>query len=249
MSSRLLVVLCVIGVIVALVVGFAILFGPQALMVYSIKRMMADSPEVAMVPQALLLTPLASPAGRRVAYFGYEFALPWSDVEEEVGGRVVRVTSGSGMTVSMEDPAFPGGPLSDTVFSDPGASAETAALVGSQGYDLYEDLLMATPDQLSWTMLRGESIRVGCLVMLKMVVLVETRGASAIYSFEDRNWRGFQIGQPGQDLRVVLGFFGQGGEEVWLTFEVPYSNRRLLTQDNVNCVITTLQRVPKTNEP
>ncbi len=246
MSSRLLVVLCVIAVIVALVVGFAVLFGDQALMVYSTKRAIANSPEVAMVPQALTLTPLESPAGQRVAYFGYEFALPWSDVEEEVGGRLVRLTTGSGMTVTMEDPAFPGGPLSETAFSDPGP---TAALLGSQGYELYEDLLMATPDQLSWTLPRQESMRVCFLVILKMTVLAQTRGASAVYSFEDRNWRGFQIGQPGQDARVVLGFFGQGGEEVWLTFEVPYSSRGSLTQDSVNCVITTLQRVPKTNEP
>ena len=235
--------------IVALLVGFAVLFGTQVVMVYSTKRMMANSPEVAMVPQALTLTPLESPAGRRVAYFGYEFALPWSDVEEELGGRAVRVISESGITISMEDPAFPGGPLSETVFSDPGPSAQTAALVGSRGYELYEDVLMATPDQLSWTLSRRESVRACWLVILKMAILAETRGVSAVYTFQDRNWRGFQIGQPGQDARVVLGLFGQGGEEVWLTFEVPYSSRGSLTQDSVNCVITTLQRVPMTNEP
>ena len=83
MSSRLPVVLCVIGLVVVLLVAFAILFGPQALMVYSMRKMAAGSPELSMVPQELLLTPLDSSAGRRVAYFGYEFALPWSDMEEQ----------------------------------------------------------------------------------------------------------------------------------------------------------------------
>ena len=115
MSTRLVVVLCIIGVLVALLIGFAVLFGPQALMVYSMKKMATKSPECSVVPQKLLLPPLDPAAGRRVAYFGYEFALPWPDAEEEdVSQGQVRLKSDAGELILLsKSAALPYGIPSD----------------------------------------------------------------------------------------------------------------------------------------
>lgn len=246
MSSRAIVVLGVVGLIVALGVLFAVFFGMQTLAVISVKRTAGKSPEMCVVPQGLEIASPADVPGTRFSYFGYEFELPWTDVEEEVRESSVRIDSDSGKIVLFFDPAQQLDIVEERVVPGPESREEVVALLGKPGYARYRDMLNATPDQLSVFMPREESFRVSVLLMMK-ALLAGSLSAPGLHSFEHGDLRGFQFGDPQAADTVIVHVFDKADQHLEFNFFAQDPDAKL-SQDEINRLIHTLKRAQESTE-
>ncbi len=246
MSSRAVVVLGVVGLIVALGVLFAVFFGVQTLAVIFVKRTAGKGPEMYVVPQELEIASPADVPGKRFSYFGYEFELPWTDVEEEIRESSVRIDSDSGKIVLFFDPVQQPDILNETILAHPDSQDEVVALLGEGRYGLYRDMLNSTPDQLSVFMSRQESIRVSVLLMMK-ALLAGSLSAPGLHSFEHGELRGFQLGDPQAPDTVIVHVFDKADQHLEFDFFAQDPGAKL-TQDDINRLIHTLKRAQESTE-
>jgi len=237
-SSRAVVVLGVIGLIVGLGVIFAVFFGVQTAAVIFVKRKVAGSPEMSMVPQPLLRTSASEAPGKRFSYFGYGFELPWTDATEDVKESSVRIDSTSGKAVLLLD-LTQGPPVPDL-----GAAVPTFLdMTGHNSYAFYDEVLQTTPDQLSVFMPRDKSVRAMDLLSLKFVLVPVAGPPSGIFTFAHGDSRGFQFGDPAVADKVFVEVFHQDQRAFEVVFFTGQDPEARLTQEEINRVITTLRRV------
>jgi len=230
----------VIGVIVLSGVVFVIFFGVQTVAVVFLKKQAVTMPEMSLVPAQLnVVSPTGMP-GRRFSYFGYEFELPWLEVEEEVSESSVRILSASGKFVLFYDPTQQFDLLEETVMPNPGARDEFVAQFGSMGYEFYKRVFNATPDQLSIFMSRRECVEVTMRLAMKSMVILTSDSGSGLYAFEHGELRGFQLGDPAAGGMVIVHIFDASDQHLEFSFAA--------SQDDINRLIDTLKPAERSYE-
>jgi hypothetical protein len=84
----------------------AVYFGPQ-IRVYNKMRRITGPPPLWEVPRPLADATVSAAPGTVLAYFGYEFEVPWVGIKKETNeGRWVKVTFQSGQVVSFFNPNY-----------------------------------------------------------------------------------------------------------------------------------------------
>jgi hypothetical protein len=75
-------------VVVLVCVAYLWFFGFQTLIVLEARYLARKTPAVSMAPAQLADFSISRSPGRKLSYFGYEFEVPWNDVDEAKSGLI-----------------------------------------------------------------------------------------------------------------------------------------------------------------
>src|SRR5439155_1410472 len=98
-------------------VAYLWFFGFQTLIVLEARYLTRKTPAVSMAPAQLADFSISRWPGRKLSYFGYEFEVPWNDVDEAKSG-LIPVSNKAMIVFQFGRPANPSGEVSVRLFSD-----------------------------------------------------------------------------------------------------------------------------------
>ena len=235
-------------VTVAAVFAAAYWIGPIALSFYSTGR---ASQFERVVPGDLKDQTVSQATGKKLSYVGYEFEVPWSDLDEtqtklypadKPEKRMADVHFRSGLRIMVN--AVP--PLSmvnqlATEFKVPPQRIQ--ANFGESDYQIFGTLYEFTPDKMHhWSLSQRVQARAQFLLLLKSMV-VSSAARTGIFNVKNQTYQGFQQGDPlaRQDGIEVRLFSDEGSVEMRF-LQKDYKNTAGVTQPEINRIIQTLRK-------
>jgi hypothetical protein len=235
-----------------LVLGFmtyAVLFGPQLAVVFELDRAAREAPELSVKPGTLNTTNCAGAPGTTVSAFGFEFEVPWKEVEtRQMGTAAFRVASKEGQVVVLLDPGIAVDSLQTMYSAGSGQADQVRAILGEikSNFALEEAAVTWTPDQTSFLMSKIEAARAFILANAKRGVGSDAR--TGIYAVESPGFKGFQYGDPARSRQILVRLFDAQDRQVELTFTRSSSSSPRISQEEINRVIQTLRRTNPDNK-
>lgn len=268
-SSRSAVILAIVAVLVA---AFAVMYGLQTLVWAKTKYWAKDNPWILTVPTPLAPPPAASeapnpsavepPAGRSragkgaaaaaakiepVKAYGLQFIPSWKGdpkIEPTPTATVFRFPAGQ--VVVLFDPQTSADTLRELETVSSSQYLTVLNLFGPKPFDsnyaLYKSVYGASPAQASAFQERGESLRLGQLLLMKLSFGVEAPGD--IFTFEFGNNRGLQFGDPAKGLPVAAHVFNERDEQFRLIITAAAGSSATISQNDVDAVLTSVGHVP-----
>jgi hypothetical protein len=233
---------------------------PIALSFYTARRAL---PVARILPTELQDHSISQAKGISVSYVGYEFEIPWDDLDESetqlypkdkptATRAVLAFRSGLRLMVSASLPremvdGFTRGDLGfgkmgpraiDGLFG-PGSSASDFALANN----VYE----FTPDKMHyWSLSDRIHYRETILLTIKSI-MPSTSAESGIFRVQNRDYKGFQQGNPAKSPRgVVVSLYSDEGGVEFIFSGHDYHNSVRLTQPEINRIIQSLHRAVPT---
>ncbi|MGA9510912.1 MAG: hypothetical protein WBV55_19985 [Candidatus Sulfotelmatobacter sp.] len=228
---------------------------PVALSFYTVRK---ARPVVRIIPIDLKDKSVSDAPGKQLSYFGYEFEVPWSDLDEtqtklypinssEKNGVDLRFRSGLRLEMKAVPPREWAMGLSETFTGTPQA---TEALFGHEtmksDYSFLKTLYEFTPDKMNhWAPSQGAHVREEFLLTIKSISLSKA-AESGIFNLQNQSYRGFQQGNPEvrQDGIAVNLYSGEGSVEI-IFLQKYYQNSAGVTQPEINRIVQSLRRVPQ----
>jgi hypothetical protein len=214
------------------------------------------APPAAMaVPRDLTDLSVSQVPGTKVSYVGYEFEIPWNDLDEsqtrsvpnDHPGMVALVfRSGLHMIVSASPPrVFPSGFAQEWKFSPQNVESVFGHGAAQSDYSFTRNLYGFTPDKMHrWALSPSVHYREQMLLMLKTVVLSVASADTGIFNVQNQNWRGFQLGDPkAHPLRIDVHLYSDKGS-VELTFAGKDGRGPVaVTQPEINRIVESARQV------
>jgi hypothetical protein len=238
--------------------GIALLFvgifylWPVALSFYAARK--AD-PVTRIVPIELKDQTISQASGMHLSYLGYDFEVPWTDLDESKtqpfpkekplktmvvltfrsGLRVMVTTHGTGESARMWE----------TDFKIPQQNIEYIFGTGSStsDYIFTKTVFDFSPDKMHhWSVVPSVFAREAVLLTAKSL-MPSGPARSGLFSLKTRSYVGFQQGNPEVDRSgaVVTLFANDGGVEFVFATNNGHAG---LTQPEINRIVQTLHRVP-----
>ena len=234
-----------LAIVVILVAVYCVTYGLQTLAWVEGRQWTSVNPWLQNVPQPL---PPASAAGKGPlirAYF-YEFISPWGE------GKTTE-------SLTYSEIRFDKGPV--VVFFDPDSQLDTMRTMKNSSpleyqkfqnvfldhsietnYALYQAVYGASPAQLSPFMSSRDAMRMNVLLLWKLSFGFDT--GSEIHSFDFGRNKGFQFGDPAKGGPVAARVFDDRARQHRFIFVVAAGKDLLLTQDEINTVLSSLKPIP-----
>jgi hypothetical protein len=240
-----------VGILVTVVIVLINLVG-TGIGVFAITTMEARKvPGVKTAVQALTDYSVNSSLGTTLSYFGYEFQVPWTGNYTLKGNLTLKVIAEGGLVAIK----FASG--QDLVFMIPGDQkgllTELAQdkllgvrnpkifgdLLKRSPYDQFQAILNTTPASIHMFRNQADGVRGAILLTIKAIAVGPGLETGA-FSFELRNKRGFQIGDPHKSKHVQLELFDSTGRQIEIFVGTKNSGIGWSQQD-LNRIITTLR--------
>ncbi|HUO04216.1 MAG TPA: hypothetical protein VMU16_03355 [Candidatus Binataceae bacterium] len=216
------------GIAAVVIVIYAVLFGVQTMFAVSARYMYWHDPAVWEVPVEMTDASISKSPGKRLSYLGYEFEVPWDDLDEQktkpVGPwQVITFHSGKGIVLMT----FPAKERVNT-FSGLGQKLDSKDakkvrfLYGDEtlrsDYAFTRACLEATPDKVTLFSTPNEALRRTMLLFLKMIAVPTTEAKSGIFFIQTPNFRGFQFGDPKSHPSAITDELFSDNGSVKITF-------------------------------
>jgi hypothetical protein len=193
-----------IGLAVFLMVcGMFVWFcGIQSVCIWEIHRAAQREPAIWIKPIQLGDLSVSQTRGKTLSYFGYEFEVPWSDIDQDktkvIGKNKIVVVFRSGNIISFW--VAPPNELLNGLFADGSMDRKKFGQIYGDDliksdYDFKRSLLDSTPNDVSLFTPRKDAIRKVALITMKQMALVPGSG-SGIFLFATREFKGIQYGDP-----------------------------------------------------
>jgi hypothetical protein len=243
-------VLVSLGIAVVVCGTYLWFFGTQTFFVLEAHNAARKLPFVKQVPVALTDSSISQAPGRKVSYVGYEFEIPWTDVDEEktriVGGNKAIIAFRSGNVLSV----WNGPPHEFMNYLLEKGKMDRETFRRTYGDDALQSdysfkrlILEATPDKITVFSRSRTAVSQGLLLMIKAI---STPGDpdSGIFEVRAKGFKGFQYGRPmspPKHLNVEL--FPEGGH-LDLIFEQKRNGPTVISQADINRVVQTIHKVP-----
>ena len=236
----------ILAIVVVLVAVFSVEFGLQTLVWGETRHWATSDPFLLEVPQPLH-QPAEQPKGTEVRAYGFEFIAPWP-------GNITPVPSvtntafrfASGHVVVFFDPETTVDTLRELQSSNQAQYIAFANVFAGKPFDtnyaLFKAIYEASPAQTSPFADRGDALRLNQLLLWKLSFGVDAPGSMSSFDFGKN--RGFQFGDPAQRLPVAIRVFTDRDQQFRLVFVAADGSSAKITQDDINCVIQSLQRIP-----
>ena len=236
---------------VLLVAGFcAWYFGPTALFMWDSRYVELKIPAVKKVPVELTDLSVSSASGLKLSYFGYEFEVPWDDLDEartrQVGKvQLIGFRSGNVIWFSRMAPKE----FVETILS--GTEIEREKLRKLYGDDALESdyalkrlILEGTPEQISLMTPRREAARRTMLLVMKGAV-ISIGGESGIFRVSNERLQGFQFGDPLRRPKTMsVEMFGEDGGLRFIFARNVAGPGPGIMQAEMNRVMQTARKIP-----
>lgn len=234
-----------------LVAGFCVWhFGVAALFVLETRYVGWKFPVVGKTPVELADLSISQAPGQKLAYFGYEFEVPWEIDQErtkQIGKtELVAFRSGNALLFSSLAPReFVQTFLTTTKVGPDRVRNLCGEEALASDYSLHRLILEATPGEVTLFTRRQDAVRNSMLILFKGIV-TPRGGESGIFRVRTDKFQGFQYGDPQarpKSLNVEI-FADDGG----LSFAFAQNVQGLspaITQAEINRVIQTARKVPE----
>lgn len=223
---------------------------PVALSFYAVRK---APPVVRVLPANLKDQSISTSPGTKLSYFGYEFEVPWTDIDEsqtqfypkdkpEKNGVDLRFRSG----LRLHFVALPPRELVSALSGETGVSAQ--ALEGALGrdtmksdYNFVKGVYEFNPDKMNhWVFKKGPVDRDELLLILKSIVT--SKGAdSGIFYIRNQSQQGFQQGDCRvREGRITVDLYSDDGGVEMNFFQKDYRDSGGITQPEINRIIQSL---------
>jgi hypothetical protein len=224
-------------------------FGVQTLFALEARYIGWKSPVVKQVPIGLSDSSVSHATGKKVSYFGYEFEVPWDDIDESgsriIGGNKAIIAFRSGNVLSV----WRGSPREfvDSVLSSGKMDSNTfRQIYGDDAlesdYALHRIILETTPADITPFISKRKAISGAMLLAMKAISA--PRGAdSAIFAVTAADFRGFQYGRPRvPPVGLNVELFGDNGSLDFI-FGQKAGGPTVISQADINRILETLHKV------
>lgn len=204
------------------------------------------APAVArVVPRDLKDVSTSPTPGKSLSYFGYEFELPWNDLDESQ----TQVSEKSNLnTVWL---CFRSGLKLFIVMTPPEAEAPD--------YPSLHRIYEVTPETIHyWSLIQGWGYREVLFLQLKSILLDEVgnpHGGSSpaetgIFNLQSPGYSGFQYGDPrSRPNTLELRLYSQDGRVEIKFLQAGYDEPSGVTQPEINRIVRSLHRTTANDSP
>jgi hypothetical protein len=243
-------ILIAIGIVIVACGTYLWFFGAETLFVWKAHSLGKELPFVKRTPSALEDLSVSQAPGTTLSYFGYEFEVPWTDLDKEktqvIGGNkaIIAFRSGSVLSVWSGQPhEFMNYVLEEMKID----RVDFQKLYGDEAlqsdYNFKRLILEMTPDKV--TLLSGSRppMSQSALLMLK-AICVPGDPNSGIFAIQGKQFKGFQYGRPQippKGLSVEL--FPANGH-LDLIFGGKTNGLSIISQADVNRIVQTIHTLP-----
>ena len=240
-------------ILITVVVTLAVVFVgvnwivPVALSFYAAKK----APPVArVVPTDLKDQSVSGAPGSKLSYFGYEFEIPWSDLDEtqtkfypankpEKTKVDLRFRSGLRLLISAIPPRVWAKELArDSNISPEAIEAVFGHETMKSDYSFIKTLYEFTPDKMNhWDFARDQ-----LLLIIKSIALPKSAEAG-IFKVHSHTYEGFQYGNPQfRKDDIVVDLYSDDGSVEMIFLQKDYRNAIGVTQPEVNRIAQSLRK-------
>jgi hypothetical protein len=248
-------------ILIAVVIALAVVFvsvnwiAPVALSFYAARK----APTVArVVPIDLKEKSVSEVPGTKLSYFGYEFEVPWSDLDEKqtklypkdgpTKNRVdLHFSSGLRLVVTALPPReFVNGLPENFKVSSQAIESAFGRDTMRSDYSFVKAVYEFTPDRMNhWVFSHGGVNRDEFLLIIKSIVPVKA-AESGIFNVQNQSYKGFQQGNPQvrQDGIFIDLYSDEGGVET-IFLQKDYKNSAGVTQPEINRIVQSLRKAPQ----
>jgi hypothetical protein len=235
------------AIICILVLLLMWVYGPPLGMTLSTKWDARREPDLWVVPQPLPTTPAETSLGKSFSYFGYEFESPWTEVVFERTTQSVAVLNfSSGQGIAVFD--WPQGPLQMLKGETAEQAAALQTVLGAEAtrsnYAFLSSILTVTPGDLRVFSSRHKMVANSGLLSMKQIEISKVKGR--VYSFETDAIRGFQKGDPLQDVTVTIEAFDAQDHKIELLIGAKPDASPKLTQADINRILYSFRPITTT---
>jgi hypothetical protein len=241
-------IVCILAILYILTQWVA----PVALSYYAAEKAPAI---IRVVPVALNDLAVSDAPGLKLTYVGYEFEVPWNDLDEsqtklypEDKSKKTRVILSFSSGLRLMVTSLPARELVNSLPEDFNVSPQKlesafGRATMSSDYDFNKTVYEFTPDKMDHWHFRGPVNRDEFLLIIKSMIL-SSAASSGIFNIQTKGLKGFQQGNPQTQAHSVLVSLYSDKRSVEMVFErKDYRMPVGITQPEVNRVIQSLRPV------
>ncbi|HXL22808.1 MAG TPA: hypothetical protein VOA78_10095 [Candidatus Dormibacteraeota bacterium] len=243
-------VLSLFGIVVVACITYLWFFGTQTFFVLEAYSVARKLPFVRRTPIEQTDLSISQAPGLNLSYFGYEFEVPWTDIDREktkiLGGNKAIIAFRSGNVLSVW--SAPPHEFMNGLFEQGKIDRDTFRKVyGDEAlqsdYNFQRLILETTPDKITLFSSKKTVVSHSVVLMLK-AISVPGDPNSGIFAIQGKEFRGFQYGRvqnPPKQLSVEL--FPENGH-LDLLFGQKKNGPAVISQADINRIVQTIHKVP-----
>jgi len=237
-------ILCVVlGVILCVILGAY--RRPVMWLLYA-KVQFRNEPKLWYVPRPLSLGAPGPFKGRSFAYFGYGFDSPWTELKRERKTEsVVVLNFSTGEVIVVFAPAENGSELDEMKREAEKRGEDIRSVFGDEAtrtnYALRSKILSLTPGDLRLVSSRQQMVADSVLLFLKKTEIATLKGG--LFSFQTKQFHGFQEGGPTQDDTVTIEAFDSQDQKLKLLISLERGAASRPSQADINHILVSLHPV------
>ena len=229
--------------------AYAFLFGPQTLATYFARKTARELPVMNQVPAQIQDLSISKAYGTKLSYFGYEFEVPWEDVDKtktrvlDESRAVVAFQSGNALSIFVGGPHdFVDDVLKMAKTNRANFDSAYGEGVAESDYAFNRVILAAKPLDMNPFMSRRLAASRGFLLTLK-AISIPGSAVSGIFEVRTPLFQGFQFGQPsGSAGRINLDLYTKDSA-IEMIFVQKKNGPAPIHQSDINRVIATLHPI------
>lgn len=240
-----------LGVGLSIIGTYAYFFGVQTVFAVMWRYKARHIPQATVVPLPLRDLSVSNAPHNRLSYCGYEFELPWDDVDEKkskttTGAAHIQLTvfrSGNAFWFSCFPPKDFLNEFIKTTKLDPIAVDHVYGQEATRSdYTFHQAMFAMTPAKITPLMPRREAVRDSTLLLLKAIIISDVE--SGLFSVRVGGREGFQYGDPSKAPPRVRDdlFTNDGGIEL-IFFLNSKGSAASISQAEINRVLQSVQKV------
>jgi len=233
--------------------------GPVALSFYAAKK----APAVAsVVPVDLKNKSISLAPGRTLSYFGYDFEVPWTDLEEnkiafypkdkaEKTKVDLRFRSGLRLVVRSARPREWVNDLpNDVSVSARDLEAAFGHETMNSDYQFVKTLYEFTPENMNhWASLQRGVTKEEFLLLIKSISLPKA-AETGIFNVQNHDYKGFQLGDPRvRQSKILVDLYSEEGGVEIVFLQEDYWNFSGVTQPEINRVVQSFRKAAPGEKP
>jgi hypothetical protein len=242
-------ILIVMGVVVVVGGLYFWVFGVQTLSALMVQYTYRKIPQVSKVPVPLPDLSVSNLPHKRLSRLGYEFELPWDDVDESkdktVGAiHVSYFRSGNAFWFSTFPPKdFVKGIMKMANLDPQGFRQLYGEEAFESDYNFHRTVLQVTPSEITPFVSRKQAVVGQMLLMIKAISM--PNAASGIFVIQAPDFKGFQFENPQvRPARITDELFNEEGGIDVMFLQKTDGSAPTISQAEMNRVIQSIRKVP-----
>jgi hypothetical protein len=241
--------LLAVGIAVALLGVYGWFFGFQTALALAVRYESRKLPDIAKTPIELADLAISTVPHKKVTYFGYEFEMPWDDVDEskdKTTGQihVAAFRSGNAFWFSAFPPKdFVNEVMKSSKLSPQGFRQIYGDAAFESDYGFNKIMLQMTPSEITPFVSVRQAATGQLLLGIKAMSI--PKADSGIFSIQTPEFQGFQFESPQSRPFKIEDYLysNEGGIDV-MFFQKAGGSAPNISQAEINRVIQSIHKVP-----